>query len=119
MRVDELPPREWRRRHLRILAAARHRRTAAELKAVRRTPIHPAHERWLKYRAVGRHRCRPWVMPVGAASLSDAVPAVWTRGPAADVVIVDDPSRVGELPPQMRDAVGSWWADVERRERQR
>lgn len=122
MRPEELPAREWRRRHLRILAAARRRRQAAEMRDIRRTPIHPAYERWLKYRAVGGHRCRPYTvrLPDGhpfnaylTAHLSAA------RGPHADVVIIDDPARADEVPPQMRAAVGEWWADVERRERQR
>lgn len=134
-RVEELPPREWRRRHLRILAAARHRRTAAELRALRRTPIHPAYERWLRYRAVGGHRCRPYrvqpwpeaVMiepppggvPHFAAVINPYTPDGRLRGPAADIVIIDDPVRIDEVPPQMRTAFGAWWADVARRERER
>lgn len=91
MRVEELPARLWRRRHLRILASRRRRRDAAEMKAVRRQPVHPAHERWLRYRAVGGG-CRPYV------------------------VIIDDPPRAAAtMPAHMRAAVERWYADVERR----
>lgn len=106
MGAEELPARLWRRRYMRILARRRHRREAAEIRDLIRVPVHPAHERWLRYRAFGGHRCRPYiVVPDGA----------FTRGPSADIVIIDDPARIGEVPPEMRAAVGEWWADVKRR----
>ncbi len=62
MGAEELPPREWRRRYLRILASRRHRREAVELRALVRSPVHPAQERWLRYRATGGDRCTPYIV---------------------------------------------------------
>jgi hypothetical protein len=62
VRPQELPPRLWRRRYLRILASRQRKREAVELRAIRATPVHPAHERWLRHRAFGGDRCRPYVV---------------------------------------------------------
>jgi len=87
---------------MRILSRQRHRREAAEIRAAVRTPVHPAHERWLKYRAFGPG-CRPYlVLP-------------FTRGPAAVMLLMDDPAPgpAWEFTDEAR-AAADWWADIDR-----
>lgn len=60
--------REWSRRYLRILA--RRRRAIDAAVFTHRAAVHPAYERWLKARAFGGHRCRPFPVRIGGETVT-------------------------------------------------